>query len=140
GEERYAAHAAKLLRAWFLDEAPHMNPHLNYGQFIPGVTDGRGIGIIDTCRLLPVVDSVGLLHGSRAWAKGGQAGLGRWFRSYLNWLRTSKLGKDEAAGTNNHGTWYDAQVATFALFVGDRDTAKQVVEQSKAKRIARQIE
>jgi hypothetical protein len=140
GEERYAGHAAKLLRAWFLDEAMHMNPHLKYGQFIPGVTDGRGIGIIDTTRLLPVVDAVGLLHGSRSWTRADQAGLERWFRAYLTWLRTSKLGQDEAAGTNNHGTWYDAQMAAFALFVGDSDTANQVLEQSKAKRIARQIE
>jgi hypothetical protein len=55
-------------------------------------------------------------------------------------MRTSKHGKDESAATNNHGTWYDVQVTTFALFVGDTDTAKQVVEQSRAKRIARQIE
>jgi hypothetical protein len=140
GEERYAGHAAKLLRAWFLDEATRMNPHLKYAQFIPGVTDGRGIGLIDTCRLLPVIDAIGLLHGSRAWTKADQAGLERWFRAYLTWMRTSQLGRDEAAATNNHGTWYDVQTATFALFLNDRDTAREILEQARTKRIAKQIQ
>jgi hypothetical protein len=140
GEEHYAAHATKLLRAWFLDEATYMNPHLNYAQFIPGITEGRGIGIIDTCRLLPAIESIGLLRGSPSWTKADQAGMERWFRAYLTWMQTSKLGKDEAAATNNHGSWYDVQVATYALFLGDRDTAKTVLEQCKTKRIARQIE
>ena len=36
------------LRVFFLDPETAMNPHLNYGQAIPGRCEGRGIGLIDT--------------------------------------------------------------------------------------------
>src|SRR5581483_6882809 len=104
------------------------------GQFVPGLNEGRGSGIIDTVRLLPVVDAVGLLGGSKSWTAADQAGVEAWFREYLRWLQTSKLGRQEAAAVNNHGTWYDVQVTTFALFLGERATAVRVVEASKAKR------
>jgi hypothetical protein len=42
-----------------------------------------------------------------------------WFRDYLAWMRTSPIGQAEARAGNNHGSWYDAQVLTYALFVGD---------------------
>jgi hypothetical protein len=140
-EEHYAEHAAKLLRVWFLDEKTRMNPNLNFGQFIPGVTEGRGTGIIDTVSLLPVVDAVGMLDGSKCWTKDDAKALKKWFADYLAWLRTSKQGKDEAAAANNHGSWYDVQVATFALFVGeDEDAVKKLLEECKTQRIARQVE
>ncbi|HTK74274.1 MAG TPA: alginate lyase family protein, partial [Gemmataceae bacterium] len=140
-DERYAAHAAKLLRVWFLEPATRMNPNLNYAQFIRGINDGRGIGIIDSVSLLSVVDGIGMIHGSPAWTPADHAGMTAWFREYLTWLRTSKNGKDEAAAANNHGSWYDVQVATFALFVGEDDAyVKKLLEEAKTKRIARQIE
>ncbi len=120
----YADHAARLLRVWYLDEATRMNPHLEYGQAIPGRTAGRGIGIIDTAQLVRLVDAVGLLGGSRAWTSEDQQSLQAWFRQYLTWLRQSAHGREEARATNNHGTWYDAQVGAFALFVGDERTAR----------------
>jgi hypothetical protein len=141
GEESYARHASRLLRVWFLDAKTHMNPNLNYAQFIRGVNQGRGIGIIDSVALLQVVDALGMIDRSRPWTRADQAGMKKWFSAYLKWLRTSKGGKQEAAAANNHGSWYDVQVATYALFVGeDKESVKKLLEASKTKRIARQIE
>ena len=67
GEEKYADKAATLLRTWFIDEATKMNPHLEYGQAIPGVNTGRGIGIIETVALISIADAAGLLAGSKSW-------------------------------------------------------------------------
>jgi hypothetical protein len=116
-----------------------MNPNLNFAQAIPGKTAGRGTGIIDTVGLIGLVDAIGLLRGSSSWSDEDQRGMVAWFEAYLNWLLTSRNGKDEAAAANNHGTWYDAQVACYALFVGRDDLAKRTIEAARTRRIDPQI-
>lgn len=138
--EPYAAHAARLVRAWFLGEATRRHPHLEYGQAIPGICDGRGIGIIDTRELSRLVDAIGLLGGSPAWTAADRAALAGWFRQYLGWLLESDHGRDEGARHNNHGTWYDVQVASFALFAGEDAIARRTLAESAPRRIAAQIE
>ena len=53
-DTRYADHAARHLRAWFVDAATRMNPHLLYSQAIHGRVTGRGVGVIDTVHLVEV--------------------------------------------------------------------------------------
>jgi hypothetical protein len=140
GNEAYAERAALLLRTWFLDPATTMNPNLDHAQLVKGTNDGRGTGIIESARLLGVVDAVGLLHGSKAWTPDDQKGMQAWFSQYLTWMRQSKNGKAEAAAKNNHGTWYDVQAVTFALFVSDESTARAIAEEAKTKRITSQVQ
>jgi hypothetical protein len=127
GNEAYAQHASELLKVWFLNPGSKMNPNLNYAQAIKGVNDGRGSGIIDSRHLIKIVDAVGLLNGSKYWKKEQEAGMKNWYKQFLNWLQTSKNGRDEMKAANNHGTWYDAQRLAFALFIDSLDLAKKIV-------------
>lgn len=140
GEEKFAAKAAAFLRTWFLDPATRMNPHFEYAQAVRGVNTGRGIGLIESRGLVKVADGVGLLAGAKAWTEADQHGLEKWFAEFLRWMRESEHGKDEAAAKNNHGTYYDVQVASFAMFLGQREFATNVLSAARTKRIAVQIE
>lgn len=139
GNPAYADRAAYLLRVWYLDPATRMNPNLRFGQAIPGRVEGRGTGIIDTHRLVRLVDALGLLAASGRWPAAEQQGVRDWMRAYLGWLRENRIGRDEQRSANNHGSWYDAQVVALALYVGDTATARSTLERAKTLRIARQI-
>ena len=139
-KEEYAAKAATLLRTFFLDPSTRMNPNLEFAQAIPGVNTGRGIGLIETRGLTRVVDAIGLIRDSKSFSTADQKGLEDWFSKFLQWMLESKNGRDEAAAKNNHGTFYDVQVVSFALFLGRRELARSVLEAAKSKRIAVQIE
>jgi hypothetical protein len=135
----YAQQAARLTRVWFLDAATRMNPHLKFGQGIPGINEGRGIGIIETRGLPDLLDGIIAISGSPAWTAADEAGLQAWMRDYVAWLTTSTHGQEESKNGNNHETWYDVQVAALALYTGQRDLARKTLEGSRA-RIDRQFQ
>ena len=120
-KDRYAAHAAKHLRAWFLDPATRMNPNLQYAQAIHGVSTGRGTGIIDTIHLVEVVRSIPVLDRSGAFSESEMVPLRKWFADYLDWIATSKNGQQERDAKNNHGTCWMMQAAEFAAFTGNAE-------------------
>jgi hypothetical protein len=140
GHEPYAARATLLLYTWFLDPATKMNPNLDFAQAVLGSNNGRGEGVLEGRGLPEVCDSINLLAGSASWTRADQEGMTEWFTAYLTWLQHSKNGLDEAAAKNNHGSWFDMQIAAIAWFLGRDDLARQVVEAAKERRIARQIE
>jgi len=140
GDETYATHAAELLRVWFLNPKTLMNPNLEFAQGIPGHNTGRGTGLIETRDLYRLVDTVGLLEGSKSWTAADHKGMNDWCARFLDWMLHSDKGKDEAAAKNNHGSYYDVQVASLALFVGNADEAKRILKSVPEKRIATQIE
>ena len=54
--------AEEFLKVWHLNEETYMNPHLEYGQSIPGICTGRGIGLIDTSGSYRIFDAIGILE------------------------------------------------------------------------------
>ncbi|UOG77094.1 alginate lyase family protein [Hymenobacter tibetensis] len=140
GDVKYATKATQQLRTFFLDPATRMNPNLNYGQGIPGTTEGRSYGIIQTRHLVEIPDALALLAGSLSVNQPLINGLKSWFSAYTEWLTTSKLGKAEGNNVNNHGTFYDVQVVDFALFTGNQALARRILETQTLPRIAVQFD
>lgn len=138
-EERYAAHAARHLRAWFLDPATLMNPNLQYAQAIHGVTTGRGTGVIDTIHLVEVARSIPVVGTSKSLSTADQTGLKKWFSDYLEWMTTSKNGQDERDAKNNHGTCWVMQVAEFARYSGNRTQSDYCRDRLKTVLFSNQI-
>ncbi|MEV5910850.1 alginate lyase family protein [Streptomyces chartreusis] len=141
GDQRYAQKAGQVLRTWFLDPATRMNPNLDHAQFIPCKYDGRAIGIIDFSQsYTSVLDAIALLEtGAPGWSAKDRTAMAKWNTDFRDWLKNSDFGKQEAAATNNHGTFYDMQLAALAYATGDKDLARRTVLDSRSKRIAPQI-
>lgn len=139
GDERYATKCAGLIRAWCVDPATRMNPNLTYAQFVPGNPKPRNSGLIDGGRLKRVVDAVGFLKGSPSWTDADDKATREWFGKLLTFITTTKQGKDELNAKNNHGTWCHVQAATYALFLGDKEKARSLLEDDFKKRIDSQI-
>ena len=139
GEERFAEHAARMLRRWFLDPATRMNPNLRYAHGQPGVTEGSYYGIIQLGSLPQVMDAVGMLAPSAAWTEADQAGMVAWSAAFLDWMLHDKEAPEAGRVWNNHGTNYDVVAVRCALMAGRRGLARQLLERTKHERIDRQI-
>src|SRR5439155_6208521 len=101
GEARYAEHAVRHLRAWFVDEATRMSPHLRYAQAIRGRVTGRGTGIIDTLHLVEVARAAEALAGAAAFDPATRGAVRAWFGDYVRWMTTDKNGIEERDAKNN---------------------------------------
>ncbi len=139
GEEIYAEKAVEQLIVWFINKETAMFPHLEHAQRVKGKSPGRSYGVIDTWWLVRVIESIPSLRTSVYWSDEIEQGLRAWFTHYLNWLRNSEFGQVEMQSKNNHGTWYDLQVVTFARFVGQNDFAIHHLEEVTRSRIPGQI-
>jgi hypothetical protein len=141
GKKQYAEKAAQVLRTWFLAPGTRMNPNLDHGQFIPCKYDGRAIGIIDFSQsYTSVLDAIAILDtGAPGWSKGDRTAMRAWNTDFRDWLVDSAFGKEEGAAKNNHGTFYDMQLAALAYATGDQDLARRTVLGARTLRIDPQI-
>lgn len=139
GDERYVTKATELLKVFFLDAKTRMNPDLQYAQAIPGVSPGRGIGIIDALHLIEIPLAVKTLENSKSFPKESGAELRLWFGKLANWMVDSKNGKEEAAAKNNHAVAFYLQLAVYADFVNDAEKLKECRRQYKEIFIGKQM-
>ena len=128
GNQAYADRAKLLVDTWFLDETTGMNPHLSYAQNVPGASEGREFGILDGRIYWDVIDAMLLLQSAGMVEKPFVNDMRLWFGEYVTWLVSSEFGKKAKARKNNHGVYYDAQVAHLLMFAGRCDLAKKIIK------------
>ena len=139
GDDKYAVKAAELLRVFFLDAKLRMNPNLDFAQAVPGVSPGRGIGIIDALHLIEVPAAVKALERSPAFPPALAKDLRGWFRELAEWMVTSKNGKEEAAAKNNHAVAFYLQLSVYADFIGDQEKLAACRKQYKEVFVGKQM-
>ncbi|MCC5841975.1 MAG: alginate lyase family protein [Opitutales bacterium] len=124
GDPSFSAHATRWIDRWFLNPDTRMNPHLTYAQIRWGRNQNRGFqtGVIETKDFYFFLDAVRLLHHIGAITDEMLLGIRSWMRDFLEWLLSSEQGSKEAQARNNHGTYYDLQVAAIAAFLEDYET------------------
>lgn len=139
GDKKYNNHAIKLIRVWFLDTATKMNPNMNFGQAIKGQNTGRGAGLIDARNFIKVIEAIELMNKEKAYPKNDLKNMQVWFADFLQWMETSKNGKEEMNAKNNHGVWYDALRLSIALFNNQEEAAKKIIANAQV-RLANQMD
>ena len=139
GDNRYVNKSVELLRVFFLDPKTRMNPNLQFAQAIPGITPGRGIGIIDTLHLIEIPQAIQAMEKSPAFPSDTLGGLKQWFREYAQWMTTSRNGQEEGQAHNNHAVAFWLQVAAFSKFTGDEGKLTECRRQFKEVFVSNQM-
>lgn len=133
GNADYARHAANHLKCWFVDPATRMNPHLRYAQIIMTSRKGKwsSAGIIETKDFYYYLDAVRILIADGFIDNATLSAFKSWLAEFLQWLLTSPHGRRECAKPNNHGLYYDLQVAAIAAFLGDTKTLSKTLGRAR---------
>lgn len=140
GNNAYAVKAAEMARVWFVSPQTRMNPDMAHAQAIPGVVDGRGIGIIDSRVLIDVMDTIELIRPADTLSEADYQAIKNWYGQFAQWLLTSDNGFEEGNWHNNHGAFYDAQVVAFSLFSDHPDVAKKQMRVAQLRHLTGQID
>lgn len=138
-DDRFSSKAVKMIRDWYIEEETYMNPSLEYGQSIPGICTGRGIGLIDFSNSYCIFDACRILEYIGKIDDDTVCGLKKWYTEFVNWMLTSEIGVDEDDQHNNHGTWFDVQVASAAIFTDRPVLARKTLKTAYDRRIKKHI-
>eukprot|EP01134_Creolimax_fragrantissima_P000984 CFRG0984T1 len=118
---KYASQGAENVRVWFLNEETRMSPTMMYAQIRWGWDDnvGANYGIIETKDLYFLLDAVRLFYKSGEFSDDEVSCLKKWLHQFATYLIESDQGTKEYRSFNNHGTYFDVQLASIAAFLDD---------------------
>jgi len=124
GDQRFSKAAVSQLREWFLNPNTKMLPQMDHAQFVPfhpvwGL--GAYWGMIDAMGYHEILNSIGMIRNSGDWTDEDEMKMKEWIHDWTHWLRTSEqaLKEGRKEGNNNHGIFYDIQLTTGWMFLGN---------------------
>ncbi len=129
GDTKYSNVASKLLKVWFIDPSTKMNPNMKYAEIFKtksGKVIFTGSSMISSVPLINVVNDLNLLGNSINSSESYK--LKSWFNKFSNWLLDANGGNIDKLRINNHGTWLDAELATFYDYAGNRKMAIDILK------------
>ncbi|MGL5417727.1 MAG: alginate lyase family protein [Clostridium sp.] len=128
GDSKYADMANNLLNTWFINSETKMNPNMKYAEIFEtksGKTIYTGSSMISSVPLINLVNDIELL--GNAVTNENSTGLKSWFNSFAGWLLNENGGNIDKLRINNHGTWLDADLATFYSYAGNSQMAEKIL-------------
>jgi hypothetical protein len=138
-DSHFARNAVRIIHVWFVDPKTRMNPNLDHAQAIPGINTGQSSGILDGRALIRAIQGIEFLSQSENWNAKDQAAVHKWFEDYLRWLVHSPSGEEERGGGSDHASWWSAQVAAVATFVGNEPEAQHAFSRYRDRVLQRQL-
>jgi hypothetical protein len=138
-DEKYAAHAALHLRAWFITPATSMTPALPYAALVPGDPKPRFEAVLTTVFFAEIAQAIPLLSTSEALPSEDLAAVKAWFAAFLNWLTDSRqaiLARDQK---DHHGSSWLLQTAAYARLTGNETALGELRHRFKTVTLRAQI-
>lgn len=131
----YAKKAAQNVWWWFINQESNMNPNMMYAQVIWGKNKNMGsnYGVIEMKDLYYFLDIIKILNKMEAFPEQHWHDLFGWFNEYRDYLLLQNQGKVEYTMKNNHGTYYDLQMAALQHFSNDTEGFLKAADWSKAR-------
>ncbi|MGL4739455.1 MAG: alginate lyase family protein [Sarcina sp.] len=129
GDSKYSDMANNLLNTWFINPETKMNSNMAYAEIFvtkSGKTIYTGSSMISSVPLINVVNDIEILGNSVTGINS--TGLKEWFNSFATWLLNANGGNIDTLRINNHGTWLDADLATFYSYAGNSQMAQDILE------------
>lgn len=122
-------HAARLVRAWFLDPTTAMIPDGTFARLSVGESTRNGLdAALDFRDFFPLMDALSLLLNAGCFSLAERQQLEAWFDAFLSWLASDSSVFLQANSGRAAATWYHLLMLAIAAFRGRLNVACQVFD------------
>lgn len=128
GDERHAAHAAALLRAWFITAETRQTAHMRLSRIVPGSANNNVNLPPFLYSLTRLCDAAGLLEASPHWTADDRRAFAGFLKRFVAWLERNGQALADSRRTNNHGSTYRVGQVAIHLYLGNDAAAAAALQ------------